>query len=145
MQSDAGMAKVVEDLEGVLRRMLGESAPLPRVLFTDRGTGMYAANGYIIKDFANAVENENFRTYWGSNAKQQSPDMGHSRTIIMEGYGQVDECRLQPNRTKIMRRRVQILSNSEICCHTIAKEFVYSEKNTTSVECAKQIMGHVET
>ena len=72
----AGMAEAVERLPGVLRRMLGEDALLPRVLFTDRGTGMYAANGYIIKDFANAVSAAGFRTYFGNNAKKQSPDMG---------------------------------------------------------------------
>ena len=72
----AGMADAVKLLPGVLRRMLGEDALLPRVLFTDRGTGMYAANGYIVREFANAVDAAGFRTYWGSNAKTQAPDMG---------------------------------------------------------------------
>ena len=72
----AGMAEVVELLPGVLRRMLGEDALLPRVLFTDRGTGMYTPNGYIVRDFSNAVDAAGFRTYWGSNAKKQAPDMG---------------------------------------------------------------------
>ena len=70
------MAAAVELLPGVLRRMLGASTPLPRVLFTDRGTEMYAANGYNIRGVANAVDAAGLRTYWGSNAKQQSPDMG---------------------------------------------------------------------
>ena len=72
----AGMAEVVGRLPDVLRRMLGEDALLPRVLFTDRGTGMYAPNGYIVKDYANAVNAAGFRTYFGNNAKKQSPDMG---------------------------------------------------------------------
>lgn len=71
-----GLAEVVERLPDVLRRMLGKDALLPRVLFTDRGTGMYTANGNIVKKFAQAVETSGFRTYWGSNAKEQAPDMG---------------------------------------------------------------------
>ena len=56
--------------------MLGEDALLPSVLFTDPGTGMYTSNGYIVRDFSNAVDAAGFRTYWGSNAKKQAPDMG---------------------------------------------------------------------
>ena len=70
------MAEAVDLLPGVLRRMLGKDALLPRVLFTDRGTGMYASNGHIVRDFANAADAAGFRTYWGCIAKRQAPDMG---------------------------------------------------------------------
>ena len=72
----AGMAEVIELLPGVLRRMLGENAHIPRVLFTDRGTGMYAPSGKVVNAYANAVNEAGFRLYWGPDAKAQSPDMG---------------------------------------------------------------------
>ena len=71
-----GMAAVATELPAILRRMLGPNALLPRVLFTDRGTGMYAPSGHIVADVANAADAAGFRPYWGAVAKQQSPDMG---------------------------------------------------------------------
>ena len=56
--------------------MLGKDARFPKVLFTDRGTGMYSPQGYVVRDYAAAVEDSGFRLYWGAHAKQQSPDMG---------------------------------------------------------------------
>ena len=71
-----GMTAVAAELPAILRRMLGAKALLPRVLFTDRGTGMYAPSGHIVGDYAAAVDTAGFRPYWGPVAKQQSPDMG---------------------------------------------------------------------
>ena len=36
-----GLAQFVKRLPKVLKKMLGDGAPLPRNVFTDRGTGMY--------------------------------------------------------------------------------------------------------
>ena len=71
-----GVAHATRLLPRILRRMLGEGAPLPRVLFTDRGTGMYTPNGHICRAYGNAVKAAGFRTYWGANASMQSADMG---------------------------------------------------------------------
>ncbi len=71
-----GMAAAVRDLTKVLHRSLGQDAQLPRVLFTDRGTGMYAPSGRIVHAFNAAVKETGFRTFWGEDAAQQSPDMG---------------------------------------------------------------------
>eukprot|EP00973_Karenia_brevis_P017228 2366159-Karenia_brevis.AAC.1 len=43
----SGMASAVAVVPGVLREMLGDGALLSRVLFTDRGTGMYAPTGHV--------------------------------------------------------------------------------------------------
>jgi hypothetical protein len=72
----AGMADVVGMLPGILRRMLGADAHLPRDLFSDRGTGMYAPSGRVCNAYADAVAGAGFRLYWGPDAKQQAPDMG---------------------------------------------------------------------
>ena len=71
-----GLAAFVERLPSALRKMLGPSARLPRMLFTDRGTGMYASNGQAVSAYAQAVNDNGFRLYWGEDAAQQSPDMG---------------------------------------------------------------------
>ena len=71
-----GMADVVALLPKILHRMLGNDVPLPRVLFTDRGTGMYAPNGKVVHAYSDAVDEAGFRLYWGPDAKKQSPDMG---------------------------------------------------------------------
>ena len=70
------MASAVSELPNVLRRMLGPDTPLPRVVFTDRGTGMYAPSGQIVGAFREAVRDAGLRTFWGEDAKKQSPDMG---------------------------------------------------------------------
>jgi hypothetical protein len=71
-----GMAAAVKQLPDTLRRMLGTDTPLPRMLFTDRGTGVYTPNGHIVSAFSDAVTRAGFRTYWGESAKKQAPDMG---------------------------------------------------------------------
>ena len=71
-----GMASVAAQLPEILRNMVGRDAPLPRLLFTDRGTGMYAPSGQIVNAYREALASSRFRPYWGENAKQQSPDMG---------------------------------------------------------------------
>ena len=72
----AGMASAVQRVPQILRNMLGDAALLPRVLFTDRGTGMYVPNGHVTHHYADAVSKAGLRLYWGANAKQQAPDMG---------------------------------------------------------------------
>ena len=71
-----GLAIAVEGLEATLRGMLGRDAQLPRVLFTDRGTTMYAPSGHVVHAYSDAVSKAGFRLYWGADARRQSPDMG---------------------------------------------------------------------
>ena len=40
-----GMAEVIDSMSGWLQELLGPGARLPRVVFTDRGTGMYSPGG----------------------------------------------------------------------------------------------------
>ena len=46
-----GMAIVVWCLQERLREMLGADARLPRVLMSDRGTGMYAPSGHVVRAY----------------------------------------------------------------------------------------------
>ena len=70
-----GMAAVVGRLEGKLRRMLGPRARMPRVLFTDRGTGMYSPAGHIVNAYDEALRGAGFRSFWGPDARAQAADM----------------------------------------------------------------------
>ncbi len=70
-----GMATVVRRLEERLRDMLGADARLPRVLMSDRGTGMYAPSGHVTAAHDRAVRDCGFKLFWGPDAKTQSPDM----------------------------------------------------------------------
>ena len=54
----------------------GKDVRLPRVLFTDRGAGMYSPHGHVVRVYEAAVEKTGLRLYWGPNAQQQSPDLG---------------------------------------------------------------------
>ena len=72
----AGLASFVKRLPSVFRKMLGRSARVPRILFTDRGTGMYAPTGRIVEKYARAVKSAGFHVHWGDDASQQSPDLG---------------------------------------------------------------------
>ena len=85
-QTGAGMASFVEKLEGVLRKMFGEGARLPRVVFTDRGPGLYqASEGGIVKVYKEALDEHGFRSFAGDNAKWQPPDipdvLPHERVV----------------------------------------------------------------
>ena len=70
-----GMAFAIRLLPKVLRRMLGESARLPRTLCTDRGTGMYSPAGHVVHEYAAAVEEAGFHLLWGPCAKRQAWDI----------------------------------------------------------------------
>ena len=71
-----GLADFVQRLPDALRHMLGPDARLPRMLFTDRGTGMYSSAGKVVGAHRRAVQARGFHLYWGDDASQQSPDMG---------------------------------------------------------------------
>ena len=71
-----GMAEVVDNMEGWLRQMLGGEARLPRVLFTDRGTGMHSPGGKIVRCYEKALKRSGWRPFFGSDAGLQAPDMG---------------------------------------------------------------------
>ena len=71
-----GLAAFVRRLPGILHNMLGEDTRLPRVLFTDRGTGMYTSGGRVVGAYKAAVLETGFRVFWGDDATTQSPDMG---------------------------------------------------------------------
>ena len=70
-----GLAMFVQRLPGILRRLLGVHARLPKTVFTDRGTGMYSPHGSIVSFYEDALEQAGFKPFWGSDAGQQSPDM----------------------------------------------------------------------
>ncbi len=69
------IATVVRRLGARMQEMLGAHARLPRVLMTDRGTGMYAPSGHVVAAYDRAVADCHFRLLWGPDAKQQSPEM----------------------------------------------------------------------
>ena len=71
-----GLAAFVQRLPGILLKMLGPETRLPRMLFTDRGTGMYNPAGKIVAKYRQAVKDAGFHVFWGDDASQQSPDMG---------------------------------------------------------------------
>ena len=70
-----GLAEFVARLKGILRRMLGLYARLPKTVFTDRGTGMYSPQGHIVRYYAEALDEAGFETFWGHDASQQAADM----------------------------------------------------------------------
>ena len=71
----SGVATFVQRLPGILRRMLGARARLPRVVFTDRGTGMYSPQGAVTQFYDEALTTAGFTLYWGGDASIQAPDM----------------------------------------------------------------------
>ena len=69
-------ALFLKDLPGILDKMFGKSAVKPRVLFTDRGPGMYqGAPGTIIQAYKDAVHKNGFRTFVGDDASWQPGDL----------------------------------------------------------------------
>ena len=71
-----GMADVASSLTGWLRDLLGPDAPLPRVVFTDRGTGMYSPAGHVLPRYDRALRAAGLRPFFGADATAQAPDMG---------------------------------------------------------------------
>ena len=71
-----GMAYVARRLVGWLRDALGPGTRLPRVVLTDRGTGMYAPAGQIVGAYDRALRGAGLRSFFGPDAKQQAADMG---------------------------------------------------------------------
>ena len=71
-----GMAEVAGSLTGWLRDLLGPDAHLPRVVFTDRGTGMFSPAGHILPRYDGALRAAGLRSFFGADATAQAPDMG---------------------------------------------------------------------
>ena len=75
-QNGEGMRAFVEELGTVLRKMLGPDARLPRVVFTDRGPGLYhSSTGYIVPEYKKALKDNGFRPFAGDDASWQPPDV----------------------------------------------------------------------
>ena len=91
-QTGAGMALFVDKLAVALRKMFGAEARLPRVVFTDRGPGLYqASEGGIVKVYKEALDKHGVRPFAGENAKWQPPDipdvLPHERVVAwVRGY-----------------------------------------------------------
>ena len=71
-----GMAYVVDCIGDWLRAALGEGQRMPRLIFTDRGTGMYSPAGRIVREYDHALRRGGWRPFFGPDAKLQAPDMG---------------------------------------------------------------------
>ena len=71
----SGVATFVQRLHAILRRMLGARVHLPRVVFTDRGTGMNSPQGAVTQFYDDALTTAGFSLYWGGGASVQAPDM----------------------------------------------------------------------
>jgi hypothetical protein len=70
-ESQAGAALCVEQLPGLLRRMLGRDVPKPRTLFTDRGPGFYNMRyGTVTGDYEGACRRHGFQLWAGTNATE---------------------------------------------------------------------------
>ena len=75
-QTGDGMARFIAKPTDILKSMLGDDTPLPRVLYTDRGPGLFqGSTGHIVKAYEAAVEQHSFRTYVGSDASAQPGDI----------------------------------------------------------------------
>ena len=70
------MAVFVARLPKLLNTMLGRDTPKPKVLYSDRGSGMYVPRtGQATGAYAAAVEGEGFRLYGGTDNKAQPADL----------------------------------------------------------------------
>ena len=70
------MATFVGRLPKLLNTMLGRDVSKPKVLYSDRGSGMYAPfTGQATGPYARAVEREGFRLYGGLDNKAQPADL----------------------------------------------------------------------
>jgi hypothetical protein len=72
-QTGEGQAKFVNKLEAILRKMVGPGQKLPRVVCTDRGPGLFARNGYFIREYKEALSRHGFRAYVGDQDGTQQP------------------------------------------------------------------------
>ncbi len=80
-ETPQGARLLVNNLPGLLRKMLGPQAKMPRTIFSDRGPGFYHRKwGTITGDYESACRSENFKPWAGSNSKAgpraQPPDIG---------------------------------------------------------------------
>ena len=74
-QNSAGVAQFVHRLEDIMRRKLGPDVALPRIIFSDRGPGMYqTSTGHITREYHKALCDTGFRAYAGTDASQQPAD-----------------------------------------------------------------------
>ena len=75
-QTGDGMAAFVARLPSILKARLGPSEPWPRVLFSDRGSGLFqSSTGHIVRAYADALKAHGFRTYQGEDASEQPADL----------------------------------------------------------------------
>ena len=80
-ETPGGARTIVNHLPGLLRKMLGSGAKLPRTIFSDRGPGFYHRRwGTITGDYASACRSVGCTPWAGSNSKEgpraQPPDIG---------------------------------------------------------------------
>ena len=74
-QDGQGMAQVVARLPGILKKLVG-NGPWPRVIFSDRGPGLFqSSTGHIVRAYAAALKEHGFRTYQGEDASWQPADL----------------------------------------------------------------------
>ena len=72
----AGMGQFAKQAPRILKRMLGRSAALPKVLYTDRGPGMFVPRtGQATGAYAEGVQEAELRLYTGTDASQQPSDL----------------------------------------------------------------------
>ena len=70
------VALFVRELPDILNKMFGKDAIKPRVLFTDRGSGMYQGRvGTINQEYKKSVDKNGFRTFAGDDASWQPGDL----------------------------------------------------------------------
>ena len=70
------MATFVGMLPKLLTKMLGHKTPKPKVLYSDRGSGMYVPRtGQATGPYAEAVEQKGFRLYGGVDNRAQPADL----------------------------------------------------------------------
>ena len=75
-QNGEGMSVFVEQLPAILTEMLGDAAPKPRVIFSDRGPGLYnTGTGIIVHAYRNALTKHGLRSWAGDDATWQPPDV----------------------------------------------------------------------
>ena len=69
------MAKMVDKLPKLLDSIAGDSAK-PRVVFTDRGPGLYqTSRGTVVKEYEKALSKHGFRPFAGRDASWQPADI----------------------------------------------------------------------